>query len=78
MLQVPLPVPVTVLLPFKVNVHAPLAVIVPLIVVLPPLQIVAALLVIAATGLAFTVTTSEPVKSALIEVQFASTKEAIE
>ena len=78
MLQVPLPVPVTVLLPFNVNVHAPEAVIVPLTDVLWPLQMVAALLVIAATGLAFTVTASEPVRSAEIEVQFASTKEAIE
>ena len=77
MLQVPLPVPVTVLLPFNVNVHAPLAVIVPLMDVLPPLHIVVALLVIAATGRALTVMAVLPVRSADIELQIASVKEAM-
>ena len=76
-----IPLPVPVVLPpelFNVNVHAPFAVIVPLTEVLVLLQIEAAPLVIAATGRAFTVTTADPERSAEIEVQLASTKEAIE
>ena len=77
LLQVPLPLPVTVPPLLNVNVHEPVAVIVPLIVVLPPLQILVAALVTAATGRVFTVTTSDPVRSPLIEVQAASTNDAI-
>ena len=65
LLQVPLPVPVTVPpLLSKARDHTPLAVMVPLMLVLPPLQMVAATLVIAATGLGLTVTSSDPVRSA--------------
>ena len=78
LLQVPLPVPVTVPpLLFNVRVHAPEAVIVPETVVLPPLQIVVLELVIAATGRAFTDTSSDPVRSLEIEVQLASVSDAM-
>ena len=57
LLQVPLPVPVTVPpLLFKVRVHAPEAVIVPETMVLPPLHMAVLELVTAATGRALTVT----------------------
>ena len=71
----PLPVPVTVPPLLRVKVHAPLAVIVPFTVALPPLHIVAVVPVIAATGRAFTVIVTLPVRSAEMELQFASVKE---
>jgi hypothetical protein len=74
----PFPVPVTVPPPlFNIKVHAPLAVMVPLMLVLPPLHMLVLLLVIAATGLAFTVTISDPVRSAGMEVHCASLREAM-
>jgi len=74
----PLPVPVTVPPPlFNVKVQAPLAVMVPLMLVFPPLQMLVLVLVMAATGLEFTVTISDPVRSAAIEVHCASLREAI-
>ena len=77
LLQVPLPVPVTVPPLLRVSVHAPLAVMVPFTVALPPLHIVAVVPVIAATGRVFTVIVTLPVKSAEMELQFASVKEVI-
>ena len=71
-LQVPLPVPVAVVPSISVSVHAPVAVIVPDIVVLAPLQIEVGALVIAATGNAFTVTDSDPVRPVDIAEQLAS------
>lgn len=76
LLQVPLPVPVTVPPPlFRVNVQAPEAVTFPVMVVLFPLQIAVLALVTEAVGRELTVIRVEPVRSAAIEMQLASDKE---
>lgn len=78
MLQRPLPMPDTWVMPsLNDNIHAPDAVIVPEIVVRLPGQIEMPVLVIAATGRAFTVTVSYPVRSLVMEEQFASLSELI-